>query len=385
MTTTFAAIPATIEPPTRLLCGPGPSNPDPRVLEAMSRPMLGHLDPDMHTILLEVVDLLRAVWRAGDDDLVFALSATGTSAMEAGIVNLVAPGETVIVARAGFFGQRLVEIARRHGANVVEVSAEWGTAVQNEDLLAALDEHPETRLLAVVHAETSTGVEHPLAQLGTALADRDVLLMADCVTSLGGIDVECAEWGLDYAYSCTQKCLAGPPGMAPVALSPRAQARLAERTHDVSFSLDLALLRDYWVKRPAVYHHTAPILHIYALHEALRLVLLEGLRARWRRHLAAGRYLQHGITGLGLELLAEPWRQLAPLTAVRVPEGVDRMHVQNVMREEHGIEIGGSLGPGSPNIWRIGLMGPNATEQTAEVLLSLLEEVLVSRPELVPA
>jgi alanine-glyoxylate transaminase/serine-glyoxylate transaminase/serine-pyruvate transaminase len=383
--TTRDAIPATIDPPTRLLCGPGPTNPDPRVLEAMSRPLLGHLDPDMHAMLLEVVELLRAVWRAGDDDLVFALSATGTSAMEAGIANLVAPGETVIVASAGFFGQRLAEIARRHGANVVEVSAEWGTALPNERLIDALDERPETRLLAVVHAETSTGVEHPVAQLGAELADRDVLLMADCVTSLGGIEVEFADWRIDYGYSSTQKCLAGPPGMAPVALSSRAQARVADRSHDVPFSLDLALLRDYWVTRPGAYHHTAPILNIYALHEALRLVLLEGLRARWRRHLAAGRYLQHGITGLGLELLAEPWRQLAPLTAVRVPEGIDRVHVQNTLRVEHGIEIGGSLGPGSPNIWRIGLMGPNATERTAEVLLSLLEDVLVSRPELVPA
>lgn len=383
--TTPDTIPPTLDPPIRLLCGPGPSNPDPRVLDAMTRPLLGHLDPDMHEILLEVVELLRGVWRAGEDDLVFPLSSTGTSAMEAGLVNLVAPGETVIVGSAGFFGQRLAQIARRHGANVIEVTADWGTAVPNEHLLEALEEHPETRLLAVVHAETSTGVEHPVAQLGTALADSDVLLMADCVTSLGGIELQFSDWRIDYAYSCTQKCLAGPPGMAPVALSPRAQARLADRTHDVSFSLDLALLRDYWVTRPSVYHHTAPILHIYALHEALRLVLLEGLHARWRRHLAAGRYLQHGVHGLGLELLAEPWRQLAPLTAVRVPEGVDRMHVQNVLRERHGIEVGGSLGPGSPNIWRIGLMGPNATEQTAEIVLGALEEVLVSRPELVSA
>lgn len=172
--------------------------------------------------------------------------------------------------------------------------------------------------------------------------------------------------------------------MAPVALSRRAQQRLAECDHAVPFSLDLAMLRDYWVTGPAAYHHTAPILSIYALHEALRLVLLEGLGARWRRHVAAGRYFQHGITGLGLELLADPWRQLAPLTAVCVPENVDRLEVQNVLREQHGIEIGGSLGPGSPSIWRIGLMGPNATEQTAEIVLGALEEVLVARPELVP-
>jgi alanine-glyoxylate transaminase/serine-glyoxylate transaminase/serine-pyruvate transaminase len=374
-----------LDPPDRLLCGPGPSNPDPSVLAAMQRPMLGHLDPDMHQVLLEVVELLREAWRAGDDDLVLALSCTGTSAMEAGIVNLVAPGETVIVASCGFFGQRIAEIAHRHGATVAEVDAEWGQSVPNERILAALDEHPNARMVAVVHAETSTGVEHPLEQLGAALADRDVLLMADCVTSLGGIELGFRRFGIDYAYSCTQKCLAGPPGMAPVALSPRAQARLAERTHQPPFSLDLALLKDYWVTRPAKYHHTAPILNIYALHEGLRGAVNEGLEARWRRHLAAGRYLQHGLTSFGLELLADPWRQLAPLTAVRVPDGVDRMAVQNALREERGIEIGGSLGPDSPSIWRIGLMGPNATEETAETVLAALEEVLVSERALVAA
>jgi alanine-glyoxylate transaminase / serine-glyoxylate transaminase / serine-pyruvate transaminase len=378
------SIPA-LDPPARLLCGPGPSNPDPSVLAAMQRPMLGHLDPDMHLILEEVVELLREAWRAGDDDLVLALSSTGTSAMEAGIVNLVAPGETVIVGSCGFFGLRIAEIARRHGARVVEVPADWGQSVPNDQLLAALDEHPDARMVAVVHAETSTGVEHPLEQLGTALAERDVLLMADCVTSLGGIELDFRRFGIDYAYSCTQKCLAGPPGMAPVALSPRAQARLKERTHQPPFSLDLALLEDYWVARPAKYHHTAPILNIYALHEGLRGAVSEGLEARWRRHLAAGRYLQHSLTSMGLELLADPWRQLAPLTAVRVPDGVDRMAVQNALREEHGIEIGGSLGPDSPSIWRIGLMGPNATEETAETVLAALEEALVAQQSLAAA
>jgi alanine-glyoxylate transaminase/serine-glyoxylate transaminase/serine-pyruvate transaminase len=355
------------------------------VLAAMQRPMLGHLDPDMHEVLDEVVELLRQAWRAGDDDLVFALSSTGTSAMEAGIVNLVAPGDTVIVGSCGFFGRRLTEIARRHGAEVVEVTADWGQSVPNERLLATLDQHPMARMLAVVHAETSTGVEHPLEQLGEALADHDVLLMADCVTSLGGIELDFRRFRIDYAYSCTQKCLAGPPGMAPVALSPRAQARLAERTHRLPFSLDLALLRDYWVGRPAKYHHTAPILNIYALHEALRGTLVEGLEARWRRHLAAGHYLQHGLIALGLELLADPWRQLGPLTAVRVPDGADGTSVQKALREDHGIEIGGSLGPDSPSIWRIGLMGPNATEETAEIVLGALEAVLVARQALAAA
>ncbi len=263
----------------------------------------------------------------------------------------------------------------------MDVEVDWGEAVPNERLLAALDEHPEASMVAVVHAETSTGVEHPLEQLGASLGDRDVLLMADCVTSFGGIELDFERFGIDYAFACTQKCLGAPPGMAPVALSERAQRRLAHRTHTVPFSLDLELLRRYWVQRPAAYHHTAPILHIYALHEALRQIQIEGLDARWRRHLSAGSYLQHGLRALGLELLADPWRQLAPLTAVRVPEAVDRVSVQTRLLREHGIEVGGGLGPDAPSIWRIGLMGPNATEDTAEAVLDALEAVLAGAME----
>lgn len=369
-----------IDPPARLLCGPGPSNPDPRVLEAMQRPMLGHLDPSMHEILLEVVELLHLTWRAPEDALVMPLSSTGTSAMEAGIVNLVAPGETIVVGECGFFGRRIAEVARRHGAIVVDVEVEPGRAVPNERLLEALEEHPEASVLAVVHAETSTGVEHPLKQLGTALRDSDVLLMADCVTSLGGIELDFNAFGIDYAYSCTQKCLGAPPGLAPVALSARAQRRLAERSHAVPFSLDFDLLRRYWVERPAIYHHTAPILHIYALHEALRQVQIEGLGASWRRHQVAGSYLQRGLRALGLELLAEPWHQLAPLTAVCVPDGINPASIQARLLREFSIEVGGGLGADAPSIWRIGLMGPNATEQMADTVLNAFEIALNCSP-----
>jgi alanine-glyoxylate transaminase/serine-glyoxylate transaminase/serine-pyruvate transaminase len=359
----------------RLLCGPGPTNVDPAVLEAMQAPMLGHLDPEFHEILSEVVALLRDVYRAGDKGLVLALSATGTSGMEAGIANLVEPGDTVVVASAGYFGQRICEIARRYGADLVQVSAEWGEHVSNEELISVAS-LSRARLVAVVHAETSTGVEHPLAALGAALRGTDTLLMADCVTSLGGVDLDFEGWGVDYAYSCTQKCLAAPPGMSPVAVSERALERIATRTAPVPFSLDLELLQRYWVERPATYHHTAPILNIYALREALRRVVDEGLEVRIERHEQAARYLQGELRARGFELIADPARQLAPLTAVRVPDGIDGREIQTRLLHEHGIEVGGGLGPAAPPMWRIGLMGPNATVETADTVLAAFDSVL---------
>jgi alanine-glyoxylate transaminase/serine-glyoxylate transaminase/serine-pyruvate transaminase len=370
-----------LHPPERLLCGPGPTNVDPDVIEAMSKPMLGHLDPELHLILLDVVDMLRRVYRA-PDGLVLPLHCTGTAGMEAGLANLLEPGDTAIVGRSGFFGARIAEIARRVGADVVEVEADWGRAVPNEALLEALDRHGDARLLAVVHAETSSGVEHPLAELGAALRDSPVLLMADCVTSLGGVPLEVGDWGVDFAYSCTQKCLAAPPGMSPLALSERAMERLRTRRTAVPFSFDLLALERYWIERPAAYHHTAPILAIYALHEALRGALAEGLERRWERHAAAGAHLQDELRDRGLELLADPEHQLAPLTAVRVPAGVDGKAVQARLLREHGIEIGGGLGPAAPAMWRIGLMGRNATLETADRVLEALDAVLAEEPAL---
>ena len=364
-----------LQPPERLLCGPGPTNVDPAVLDAMRRPMLGHLDPDLHDILLDVVAMLRRVYRM-PDGLVLPLHCTGTAGMEAGITNLLEPGDTVIVAQCGFFGRRISEIARRHGAVVVAVDADWGECVSNDALIQELDRHPGARMVAVVHAETSTGVEHPLAELGTALSDRDVLLMADCVTSLAGVPLDVGAWGVDFAYACTQKCLAAPPGMSPVAVSERALERLRSRRTPVPFSFDLLLLERYWIDRPVTYHHTAPILGIYALHEALRSVLTEGLEARWQRHADAAQHLQAAVESRGLELLADADHRLAPLTAVRVPEGVDGKAVQTRMLREHGIEIGGGLGPDAPAMWRIGLMGRNASVETADRVLDALDAVL---------
>jgi alanine-glyoxylate transaminase / serine-glyoxylate transaminase / serine-pyruvate transaminase len=374
----------TLDPPERLLCGPGPSNVEPSVLDAMRKPMLGHLDPDLHDILLEVVDMLRRAWRM-PDGLVLPLHCTGTAGMEAGLANLLEPGDTAVVARSGYFGRRIAEIARRCGAEVIAVNADWGEAVPNERILQELDRHPRARLVAVVHAETSTGVEQPLAELATEIRGRDALLMADCVTSLGGVELDADAWGIDYAYSCTQKCLAAPPGMSPVAVSEAALERIRTRRTPPPFSFDLLLLEKYWVERPATYHHTAPILSIYALHEALRLLLEEGLAARWARHAEAGGHLQRELTARGLDLLADPEHQLAPLTAVRVPDGIDGKEIQGRLLREHGIEVGGGLGPAAPDMWRIGLMGRNATIETADRVLEAFDAVTADEPALTAA
>ena len=377
---TFTARP--LSPPERLLCGPGPSNVGPAVAEAMRKPMLGHLDPDFHDILLELIEMQRQVYRA-PEGLVIPLQSTGTSGMEAGLASLLAPGEKVIIAQCGFFGRRIAEIARRYGAEVIDVMADWGAVVPNEALMAALDEHPDTKLMAVVHGETSTGIEHPVKELAAELAGRDTLLMVDCVTTLAGVPFEFGAWGVDFAYSCTQKCLGAPPGMSPIAVSERALERMRSRPNQLPYSLDLELLERYWVQRPIVYHHTAPILHIYALYEALRGALEEGLEARWQRHAEAGAYLQEKLRARGLELLADPEHQLAPLTAVRIPDGVDAREVQTRMLRDHGIEIGGGLGPAAPAMWRIGLMGHNANTATADRVLDALDAVLADQGALV--
>jgi alanine-glyoxylate transaminase/serine-glyoxylate transaminase/serine-pyruvate transaminase len=368
-----------LAPPDRLLCGPGPTNVEPSVVEAMREHMLGHLDPKLHELLLDLIEMQRAVYGV-QDGITLPLQATGMSGMETGITNLVSPGDVVIVGYAGFFGRRIAQMAERHGAEVVEVTRDWGEVVPNEALLEALDRHPDARLLAVVHAETSTGAQHPLQELGAALRGSDTLLFADCVTSLGGIPLAFDEWGIDFAYSCTQKALGAPPGMSPIALSQRAMARIRERDHRVPFSFDVPLLLDYWVERPITYHHTAPILHIYALYQALRHTLDEGLEARWARHEEAGRHLQREVRERGYELVADPDHQLPHLTAVRVPDEIDAPRVQQRLLDEHDIEVGGGLGPDAPPMWRIGLMGPNASTAVADRVLAALDSVLADEP-----
>jgi alanine-glyoxylate transaminase / serine-glyoxylate transaminase / serine-pyruvate transaminase len=377
MTTSQFSLPP-LAPGERLLCGPGPSNVHPAVLDALRLPMNGHLDPDFWAFLEDLVVGLRALWRAGDRGLTISLSSSGNSAMEAGLLNLVDPGDKVLSCHWGFFGSRLNDFAHRVGADVVELTADFGKIVSVDRIMEALAANPDTKIVTVVHAETSTGAEFPLAELAAALKANgsEVLLFADCVTSLGGQQVEADAWGIDYGLSCSQKALGCPPGLAPVTLSDRAIAATQRHTSPVPYYWDFEELAKYWIDRPPTYHHTMPILQYYALYTGVKLALDEGLEARWARHADAGRYFQEQIRARGFELLADEGNQLVELTAVKVPEGVDGKDVQTRILREHGIEVGGGLGPKAPPIWRVGLMGVNANREAADRVLAAFDAVL---------
>ena len=366
-----------LDPGDRLLCGPGPSNVHPDVIEAMRLPMNGHLDPDFWDLLVDLVSGLQALWRSSRG-LSICLSSSGTSAMEAGFLNLIEPDDTVISCHWGFFGSRLNDFAHRVGADVVELTADFGQIVSVERIMETLDAHPGTKIVSVVHAETSTGAEFPLQELAEAMraSGSDALLYADCVTSLGGQQVEAEGWGIDYAYSCSQKALGCPPGIAPVTISERAIDVMKTHTSPVPYYYDLEELAKYWIDRPIAYHHTMPILQYYALYTGIRLALDEGLENRWARHADAGRYFQEQITSRGFELLADADHQLVELTAVKVPEGIDGKEVQGRFLREHNLEVGGGLGPKAPPIWRVGLMGVNANREAADRVLGAFDTVL---------
>jgi alanine-glyoxylate transaminase/serine-glyoxylate transaminase/serine-pyruvate transaminase len=368
---------ATLGPGVRLLCGPGPSNVHPKVLDAMQLPMNGHLDPDFWDLLLELVEGMKALWRR-PGGLSLCFSASGTSGMEAGIANLVEPGDKVVVIHSGFFGERIAEMARRYHADLIELTAPLGQIVPLEQVEETLLANPDIVLVGVVHAETSTGVRYPVSELGELIQATcpDALLLADFVTSLGGEEVSPDEWGVDYAYSCSQKSLGCPPGLSPFSVSDRALDRIRGRKAPIPFSFDIELLEKYWVQRPITYHHTMPILQYYALYEGIRLSLEEGLEARWDRHRDAGTYFQEQMRSRGYTFLSDPDNQLWELSAVDVPDGVDGKDVQTRFLREHGIEIGGGLGTTAPPIWRVGLMGVNANRETADRLLSAFDAVL---------
>jgi alanine-glyoxylate transaminase/serine-glyoxylate transaminase/serine-pyruvate transaminase len=358
------------ERPDRLLMGPGPCNPYPAAVAGLGRPMLGHLDPEFIEVLDEVCAGLRTVFRT-DNALTLPISGTGSAGMEAAVVNVLGPGDVCVVAVNGLFGQRLAEVAARSGAEVVVVDHEWGTPVDAERVLAA---HPSPKVIAVVHAETSTGVRSDLAPIGAGKGDA--LLLADCVTSLGGIELDVDGWGVDLAYSGTQKCLGVPPGLAPLTVGARARERLVERSQ--SWYLDLRLLGAYTGSATGrrTYHHTAPVSMVQSLRGGLAALLDEGLDAAWARHAACGALVQDGLESMGLELFAQEGHRLPQLTTVRVPDGVDDAAVRSALLDRWGIEIGGGVGAYAGQVWRIGCMGHTARPENVEALLGALREVL---------
>ncbi len=353
----------------RVLMGPGPCNPYPEVVDALTRPMLGHLDPVFLTILDETCDRLRSVFRT-DNALTLPISGTGSAGMEASFVNVVEPGDVVVIGVNGVFGQRMCDVAARCGAEVVRVEAEWGRPIDPEALAAA---HPSPKVIAVVHAETSTGVRSDIEPLSSLKGEA--LLLVDCVTSLGGIPVEIDAWGVDIAYSGTQKCLGVPPGLAPMTVSDRARDRFVEKSQ--SWYLDLKMISQYVSSGSGrTYHHTAPISMIFALHAGLGAVLDEGLDAAQSRHAECGALVQDGLEKLGFRLFAEEGYRLPELTTAWVPEGVDEAAVRRRLLERYGVEIGGGLGAYAGKVWRVGCMGHTARPRNVTLLLGALEECL---------
>lgn len=371
------------ETPRRILLGPGPSNVHPRVLRALSTPLVGHLDPVFIGLMEETKTLLRQVFQTGNA-LTLPISGTGSAGMETCFVNLVEPGDEVVVGVNGVFGTRMADVVERCGGTPVVIETEWGRVFTPDDVRAGLARCTRPKLVALVHAETSTGAWQPLDGMAQIVHDAGALLLVDAVTSLAGCPLEIDEWGIDACYSGTQKCLSCPPGLSPVTFSPAAQDAMRKRDRTVqSWYLDLSMLEKYWGE-DRVYHHTAPVSMNYALREALRLVCEEGLEARYRRHERNHRALAAGLAALGMGLAAQDGHRLWMLNSVTIPDGVDDRSVRRQLLETHGIEIGAGLGAFAGNVWRIGLMGESSTQANVELVLDALESVLADHGHACP-
>ncbi|MBD2097287.1 alanine--glyoxylate aminotransferase family protein [Trichocoleus sp. FACHB-591] len=365
---------APLAAPTRLLLGPGPSNAHPDVLAAMSQTPVGHLDPAFLQLMDEIQGQLRYVWQT-ENQLTIAVSGTGTAAMEATLANTVEPGDVVLVGVAGYFGNRLVDMAGRYGADVRSITKPWGQVFSLEELRTALETHRPT-ILALVHAETSTGARQPLEGVGDLCREFDCLLLLDTVTSLGGVPIFLDEWKVDLAYSCSQKGLGCSPGASPFTMGPRAIAKMQQRkTKVANWYLDMNLLGKYWGS-DRVYHHTAPINLYYGLREALRLIGEEGLANCWQRHQKNVEYLWQSLEEIGLAPHVEREFRLPTLTTVRIPEGVDGKAIARQLLNEHNIEVGGGLGELAGKVWRVGLMGYNSRPESVDRLVAALKQVL---------
>jgi alanine-glyoxylate transaminase/serine-glyoxylate transaminase/serine-pyruvate transaminase len=354
----------------RILLGPGPSLTSPRVMRAMAAPTVSHLDPVMVTLLDDVRARLQRTFRAPDGSFAFAVSGTGTSGMETTVANLVQPGTRALVIVTGYFGDRLAQMCDRYGATVTRLDVEWGRAVDPAAVRKQLAASPAD-VVCMVHAETSTGVLNPVQELAPIVREHGAISIVDAVTSYGGHPLDIGAWGVDACYSCTQKCLGAPSGLAPVVFAPRA---LERRVKCRSFYFDLGLLEDYWVRRK--YHHTMSSTLVYALDEALAIVEEEGLEARWARHQRNHRAFIDGIAGLGLTVLPREGERLWTLNAVRVPDGVDEAAVRRYLLDEFNIEIGAGLGPLAGKIWRIGLMGASSSPRLVTLLQGALHSAL---------
>ncbi|GAB6062753.1 pyridoxal-phosphate-dependent aminotransferase family protein [Deferrisoma palaeochoriense] len=372
-------------PPQRILMGPGPSDIHPRVLQALSRPTVGHLDPTFVHMMEELKDLLRYAFQTRNE-VTFAVSGPGSAGMEACFVNLVEPGDTVVVCRNGVFGERMRQNVERCGGTAVVVDDEWGRPVDPAKVEAALREHPEAKIVAFVHAETSTGAASDAEALARIAREHGCLTIVDTVTSLGGIPVQVDAWGLDAVYSGSQKCLSCVPGLSPVTFGERALAKVRGRKTPVqSWFLDLTLVLGYWGgdgKR--TYHHTAPVNALYALHEALVLLKEEGIESAWARHRLHHRALRAGLESMGLSFVVEEPHRLPQLNAVYAPEGVDEAAVRRRLLEDYSLEIGAGLGAFAGRVWRIGLMGYAAKRQNVLTCLGALEAVLAELGASIP-
>jgi len=364
-----------LQPPQKVLLGPGPSTVHPRVLQALSLPVMGHLDPTFFQVMDDVCEMLRMVFHT-TNFMTVPISSTGTGAMETACANIIEPGDSMLVCRNGYFGIRLADIAERCGATVHVMDTPWGKAVDPQMLKDELKKRPGLKAVGVVHAETSTGVLSDMKELVDVIHESGALAIVDAVTSLGGHEVRMDDWGIDVCYSATQKCLGAPPGLAPISLSSAAMDVVAKRPSKVqSFYFNLKDLEAYWNQTRA-YHHTSPINMTYALREALRMMMEEGQENRINRHARVAAALRAGAEALGLSLLAEEGHRLNPLTTLSIPEGIEDAKVRRALLNDYDIEIGGGLGEFAGKAWRVGLMGESARERNVFALLSALETIL---------
>jgi alanine-glyoxylate transaminase/serine-glyoxylate transaminase/serine-pyruvate transaminase len=360
--------------PERILLGPGPSMVPSRVLQAMAHPLVGHLDPKFIELMKEVQELLRYAFQT-KNQITLPISGTGSAGMESTVANLLEPGDTILIAVNGYFGERLCDMASRYSAVVNRLDKPWGEVFSPEEIDAALRKQP-AKVVAIIHAETSTGALTPLEGMAEVVHKHGALLLVDCVTSLGGIPLKIDDWDIDIAYSGTQKCLSCPPGLSPITVGPRAREALHQRkTKVANWYLDLTMIEHYWGD-DRTYHHTAPISMNFAIREALRLLQEEGLEARYQRHRTNSQLLWDGLEDLGLRLIVPLERRLPSLTTVAVPEGINEVEIRKRLLDEYNIEIAGGLGVFKGKAWRIGLMGYSSRRENIALLITALSRLL---------